>query len=277
MNGNNNQLNAALSGAMAGDWKLEVDHLTSLVTGQGFGITGLGGFPKWTQEEQQTYKDSWKVLTVFFGMNDLLTSDDACSEDEGRRNAIVSNYRSTMVELLDYLLVDADGVFGKLYINLMTLFTTSEMGIENSKLGWCEVSGETFLKSESPCYRSGGDLQAKGDRVNNVTKQMNDVLRELAETYDQRRADFGINLVQTLANQQITHEDLRSSVDCFHPTAKAHRKLGVALWNAMLQESHPTPLDSLPTMPACAHPDTRLVTYKMAAQPLTSEESLVIV
>merc|ERR1739845_165079 len=122
------------------------------------------------------------------------------------------------------------------------------MGVENDKHGWCKVSGDTFLKSESPCYRSGGDLQAKGARVDNVTKQMNDVLAELADTYDRKRPDFGVNLVQTLANQQIDHEDLRSSLDCFHPTAKAHRRLGVALWNAMLEKSKPTPIDTMPTM-----------------------------
>jgi len=270
IHGNNDQLNVALSGACASDWRLEVDHLTDLVTGKGFGIEHLGGFPKWTHEQQQDYKNNWKVLTVFFGMNDLLTSDDACNEDENVRNAVVANYKNNMVALLDYLVADKDGVFGNIYINLMTLFTTSYMAVENYQAGWCKISGNTFLKSEAACYRSGGDLKLKGARVDNVTKHMNDVLKELAESYDGKRPDFGINLVQTLANQQITHEDLRSSLDCFHPTEKAHRKLGVALWNAMLQTSHPTPIDNLPTMPACVNADTRLVTYKMASPTITS-------
>mmetsp|Transcript_111536 Transcript_111536/g.197557 ORF Transcript_111536/g.197557 Transcript_111536/m.197557 type:complete len:406 (-) Transcript_111536:294-1511(-) len=259
--GANNQLNAALSGQLARDWKLETDHLTNLVSGKGFGKAGFGGFPKWNQDEQAHYRQSWKILTVFLGMNDVLTTPDACSGEEWKRSAIVDGYARHMNDLFDHLAADKDGVFKNVYINLVMLFRTSYMGLQNTQQGWCKLSGDTFLKSEFPCMRNGGDVEAKGALVDKVTSQMNDVLVEIARKYDQIRPDFAVNLVQTLANQQITHEDLRSSIDCFHPTAKAHRILGVGLWNAMLKPSYPQAIDDLQRMPDCIDNHTRLVTY----------------
>lgn len=258
------QLNAALSGGVSGDWKLEVQHLTDLVKGKGFGIAGLGGFPKWSLDQQEHYKNSWKVLTIFLGLNDVLTTLDACSDDASKRNAIVTKFRENMVALFDHLVADEDGVFSKLYVNVGTLFSTSYLGLRNSEQGWCEITGGSFLQSEFPCMRNGGDILAKGKLVDAVTAKMNDVLVDLAAEYDLKRPDFGINLVQTQANQQITHRDLRSGLDCFHPTAKAHRILGTALWNAMLEPSLPQPLDTLDNIPACVDATTRLVTYSQA-------------
>lgn len=263
--GDNNQLNVALSGQLARDWKLETDHLTDLVSGKGFGIEHLGGFPKWTQDQQAHYRQSWKILTVFLGMNDVLTTADACSEEGWKRNAIVDDYARHMNDLFDYLAVDKDGVFKNVYINLVMLFRTSYMGLQNTKQGWCRVSGDSFLQSEFPCMRNGGDIDAQGALVDNVTSQMNQVLVGIASKYDNIRPDFGVNLVQTMADQQITHEDLRSPLDCFHPTAKAHRILGVGLWNAMLKPSYPQDIDGIPRMPDCIDNHTRLVTYKRAS------------
>jgi hypothetical protein len=262
--GYNDQLNVALSGALSRDWKLEVDHLTALVSGKGFGTKGLGGFPKWSQEQQELYKNHWKVLTISLGMNDYLTTTYACSDNETKRGFVVTDFRAHMTAMLDHLVADPEGVFGKIYVNVVTLFAASNLGRQNLKTGWCNITGPTVLENEFPCMRNGGDILAKGQLVDNVTSQMNKVLVELAATYDLKRPDFGVNLVQTPANQQITHEDLRSPLDCFHPTAKSHRILGTGLWNAMLTPSHPTPMDDLPNMPECAHADTKLVTYSRA-------------
>merc|ERR1712066_985495 len=121
-------------------------------------------------------------------------------------------------------------------------------------------SGEKFFASEFPCARTGGDLKTKVALVDGVTAKMNDVLKELAVIYDQKRPDFGVNLFLSLANQQVEHEDLRSSLDCFHPTAKAHRILGTQLWNSMLNQSWSHPFDDWSTTASCVSPDTRLVT-----------------
>merc|ERR1712217_940274 len=116
-----------------------------------------------------------------------------------------------------------------------------------------------------PCARSGGDLKTKVDLVNDVTTKMNDVLKDLALKYDQKRPDFGVNLFLSPANQQIEHEDLRSSLDCFHPTAKSHRILGTQLWNSMLNQSWSHPFDDWLNTASCVSPDTRLVTVTSAA------------
>lgn len=254
------QLNVALSGAESGDWILEVQHLTDLVTGKGFGTAALGGFPKWSVEQQEVYNSSWKVLTIFLGMNDVLTSHSACSENESAREAIVTSFRGRMTELLEHLLENRDGVFSKLYVNLGSLFAVSNLGLKNAEEGLCKATGGV-LKSEFPCMRNGGDLEAKGKLVDEVIGKANKVLVELAGTYDMRRPDFGINLVRTSENQQISHRDYRVELDCFHPSAKAHRVFGTGLWNAMLKPSIPTPLDDLENVPSCADANTRLVTY----------------
>lgn len=278
--GANDQLNAALSGAVTRDWKIEIEHLTNLVSGKGFGVQRLGGFHKWNKSQQEHYRSSWKVLTVFLGMNDVLTNSHACSENASQREAIVSAFRGHMTSLFDHLVADSAGVFGKLYVNLGMLFATSNIGLENAKRGWCKSAGRSFFKGEFPCSRSGGDIQRKGELVDNVTRQMNEVLVELAAKYDQKRPDFAVNLFETSANQQITHEDLRSNIDCFHPTAKAHRILGTALWNSMLIPSRPQAFDALESTPACADANTRLVTYRRSASasttPASSSQLLVV-
>merc|ERR1711907_493440 len=135
-------------------------------------------------------------------------------------------------------------------------------GLENSKNPYCKWFAGKILWSEFPCIRhESGDIEEKGRLVDSVIKQMNEVLVEIAAAYNMRRPDFGINLFQSPANQQIMHEDLRSPLDCFHPTAKAHRVIGTNLWNSMLKPSQPTAFDDLPTTPACADEDTKLVTY----------------
>merc|ERR1719396_174440 len=106
--------------------------------------------------------------------------------------------------------------------------------------------------------RSGGDLHRKGELVDSVAKKMNSVLETIARKYDRRRPDFGVNLFQSPANQQVMHEDLRSSLDCFHPTAKTHRILGTQLWNSMLKPSVPKPMDDWENIPACASATSKL-------------------
>eukprot|EP00927_Polykrikos_kofoidii_P009918 TRINITY_DN14172_c0_g1_i3.p1 TRINITY_DN14172_c0_g1~~TRINITY_DN14172_c0_g1_i3.p1 ORF type:complete len:437 (+),score=57.35 TRINITY_DN14172_c0_g1_i3:105-1415(+) len=270
------QLNAALSGASSSDWKLEVQHVTDLVTGKGFGINHLGGFPKWTQAQKDDFRNSWKVLTIFLGMNDVLTTRSSCSENTTERSAIANRFNSTMTALFDHLVTDPDGIFKKLYINLGTLFSISHMSIENSKLTYCHQLADRILNAEFPCMRQGGDIVAEGERVDDVTRQMNKVLMELAAKYDMKRPDFGVNLFRIPENQQVTHEDLRSPLDCFHPTAKAHRLLGVALWNSMLNRSRPSGFDEAPKSPECATADTVFVTYsrpaKLADMAATAEE-----
>jgi hypothetical protein len=138
------QLNVALSGGLSADWELEVQHLTALVTGKGFGVQNFGGFPSWSAEKQLDYKSSWKVLTIFMGMNDVLATSNACSDVEADRLAIVDRYNNTMRALFDHLVTDPDKVFQKLYVNLGMLFATSNLGIKNQKYPWCLVSGNSF-------------------------------------------------------------------------------------------------------------------------------------
>eukprot|EP00927_Polykrikos_kofoidii_P049176 TRINITY_DN43287_c0_g1_i1.p1 TRINITY_DN43287_c0_g1~~TRINITY_DN43287_c0_g1_i1.p1 ORF type:complete len:420 (+),score=48.33 TRINITY_DN43287_c0_g1_i1:52-1311(+) len=261
---NRNQLNAALSGARSSDWKVEIDHLTRLISGGGYGPVIFGGFPRWNLEQQAHYKNNWKVMTVFLGMNDVLTNLDVCSENPEKRQGIVKSFNETMTALFEHLVLDPDDVFKKLYVNLGMLFRTTLMGKEALKHGWCKLSSKSIFSREFACMHAPGNDTVNAHRVDEITSQMNMLLRKLAAKYDQRRPDFGINLVQAFENQQVSHRDLRSSLDCFHPTKKAQRVLGVALWNSMLAQTPPTPIDKLANTPTCALPQTRLSTYTSA-------------
>jgi len=264
--GGQDQLNVALVGLIAEHWKLPVDHLTALVSGKGYGNMFFGGFPMWSGQQQEDYRNSWKMLTIFLGPNDVLTNLNACSDDWSKRYAIVDSFRWSMWQLFDHLVKDEDGIFKKIYINLMMMFGVTNIGVHNSNTTYCKFLGKNMkvIRDEIPCMYNGGDLHAKGALIDEVIREMNDVLVEIASEFDQKRPDFGVNLVQMMANQQIVHQDLTSVDDCFHPTEKAHRILGTGLWNAMLRPSYPGSLYAQNYTPGCADPSTKLVTFRSA-------------
>ena len=138
------------------------------MTGHGFGIDGFGGFAKWSQREQDEYKSGWKVLTLMMGMNDALTSGAACSDDKSQRDSIAHNFEDHMTALFDYLVANEDGLFSNIYVNLMTLFGVSEMGLQNDKEAYCKITGSSILKHEFPCMRGGGDGGGGSDPTGGV-------------------------------------------------------------------------------------------------------------
>ena len=182
-------------------------------------------------KQDPTLQDSWKIVNILIGANDLCISCNKLMKD-----AIVSaekykvNLNQTMANLQAH--------FPKTIVAITEMFKVSPIVEVSKKEKSCGLI-HFVLPEECQCafsYFSGPQNRAIMDATVDL---YNKAVREIAEFWNSKNLDgFGISVLPSLMNADLASEnsDFISSVDCFHPSQLAHEYMAIHLWNNLLRE-----------------------------------------
>jgi len=192
---------------------------------------------------QIDYQKDWKVLTIWIGSNNLcVVCNDAPNND-------AANFEKELTVSLDYLYTNVP----RLFVNLIANMDVTSL--YQFKAGACLLHGYE-------CSCGGATDAKKRALVTTATKAYRETAFKLALKYNQRNStQFAVVVQPFLTNTNIPDRSYLSPADCFHPSAKGHEALSIAVWNNMLvpAASKKTYWD-VNDVPLCAGPDTLLYT-----------------
>mmetsp|Transcript_88449 Transcript_88449/g.166698 ORF Transcript_88449/g.166698 Transcript_88449/m.166698 type:complete len:406 (-) Transcript_88449:30-1247(-) len=255
-------LNAAVCGSDSSDWEKQLDHLVEV-------------YPKFVKNGAEA--SDWKLFTLFFGANDVCTHWEPCYTEEGTLEEAQERVADRFQQNIERALLKIIDVFhGNLYINLPALFDLGTVSLIQQSNWGCRLrlAIPWAFGYECKCimswrYPNGTiiDPFQTGPSLSATVRKLNHRLEKVAAKFDRYngRNDIGVNFGEYMKDVQIPDIDFVSyGFDCFHPSALAHDRLGVGLWNSMLEVSGPQFNLSAPwfNQPLKATQNTRLVTYK---------------
>lgn len=226
------QLNGALSGSMIRNiWFDQVDYLEDQLINMGIDA-----------------EDSWKVLTLFVGANDL------CLVCKAKKILDPLEYGETLRRII----VRIRDHFPQTFVNIVEVFNVSAIYRATEKKAYCkDVHRLIFM--ECDCAFKGSESasepyrQLMDEMVQEYNRQMKQVVKQLSLNSSDT---FAIALHTFTRDLNITSFPLEmiSDLDCFHPSAKSQGLAATALWNSMLTppQHRQTNIPSLDLQPLCA-------------------------
>jgi phospholipase B1 len=187
------------------------------------------------QQQRKKYADfdddvgSWKVITVW------MTANDVC----GKCDAPLANttYLNNWVSKTNELISNVSSTMKNVYINLVSTLDLSNIArLQRSNLK-CLAEHKTIIQ-ECGCIDKGNKTQL--EMLDENTHTMNGELHKLASQWytklqQEGRKDMAV-VSQSFQESIGSTLDLSflNTLDCFHPSAKAHQLLAIGLWNSML-------------------------------------------
>lgn len=215
--------NAALSGAVSGTLGLESKYLLGQVV----------------RHHLTNITADWKMLTVFIGVNELC--HDSCEDNKiDGAPGTPSNYEQRLMVTLNNL----RSRLPRLLVNILLLPDMSQV------YGFAYHHTRCFhalrlLRSICPCAMSNGEkgrwamrrMTAEyNSRIIRVAKRLNNqAIKEAAETG--RPRDFAIIVSPALRDTDLRNDmpaHFAAKLDCFHPSAAAHRSMAMMIWYTLL-------------------------------------------
>jgi hypothetical protein len=184
---------------------------------------------EYLQEQMIKYKnfdDEWKVVTLW------MTANDVCGKCDG---PLTETYLENWAAGAEALLTNISTSTKNVYVNLISTLDLSNIArLQRSNLK-CTVEHKIVLK-ECGCIDRGNATQLKQLDVNVHT--MNTRLHKMAadwQTKLQDRKDMAVVLQSFQESIGPTLDiSFLNTLDCFHPSAKAHESLAIGLWDSML-------------------------------------------
>lgn len=198
-------LNVAVSGAIATDLPGQAETLIKRL------------------KKYDDYEDSWKVLTLWIGGNDLCAY---CKNDKHTPDKYIGGIR----DALDMLHKEVP----KMFVNLVQILDVTRLDVINS--AYCKPLHYIL------CYCGTSDGEETKKEVSQVTLEYQRLVSELVNTgrYD-TRDDFTV-VIQPFFEQTALPKNPDGSADmsfiapdCFHFSEKGHRAAALALWNNMIE------------------------------------------
>jgi len=173
------------------------------------------------------YKDSWKVVTIFIGANDICNCNNQTDPD-----TLVSGWISEISSAIDILAGDLSNTF----INLVNVIMVGELRAYEDYYTSCAVTHEVYCSCVTTAYKNH-------DQTDAVIRKYQQAMYAVPERY-QDRSDFTVVLQPFSENIIIptvpTHDngtkpDLAFlAPDCFHFSKIGHTSAAATLWNGML-------------------------------------------
>lgn len=215
--------NAALSGAISATLGLETKYLLKQVTHHpAVNVTG-----------------DWKMLTLFIGTNELCkTSCEASALATGKAPDYAAEFEQRVVNTLLIL----KSRLPRLVVNILLLPDMSQVEQFANTHPRC-IHARQLLSTICPCALARGEagrwamrrMTAEYNRrLVLIARRINAQARKEAAA-EGRPWDFAILVSPTLQNLDIRNDipsHFAGKLDCFHPSATAHRSLAMGVWYA---------------------------------------------
>jgi phospholipase B1 len=213
--------NAALSGAVSGTLGLESKYLLGQVTKHhGLNIT-----------------HDWKLLNVFIGINEICHSSCTATRWEEGGPGSPSDFEQRLM----YTISKIRAKLPRLLVNIILLPDMSQVfGFANHHTSRC-LHAQPMLRAICPCAMAKGEAgrwamrQTTAEynaRLCKIARRLNTyAIRESKELQSPR--DFAVIISPILKDTDLRHDipaHFASRLDCFHPSATAHRSLAMAIW-----------------------------------------------
>ena len=176
------------------------------------------------------FSDSWKVLTVWMMANDVCGE---CSPSDPSKH-----YLEEWAKGYDELLTNVTKTMKNVYVNLVTTLDLSNIARIQRAHTLCSIEHKFVLK-ECGCIDRGNATELA--HLDFSVHTFNNRLHEIASNWTSklkvmgRDGDIAI-ITQPFMEGVGSTLDLSflNTLDCFHPSAKAHQDLAIGLWNSML-------------------------------------------
>jgi hypothetical protein len=216
-----------------GDYHPDTDHLN---VAESEGAVGRNSMvEQWELLQGQigkypTFKDAWKVVTIWMTANDVC---DKCQPGDPTTHALESWAAGH-----DAVLANITSTMKNVYINLVSTLDLSNVARLQRESAVCSIEHRVLLK-ECGCIDRGNKTELEA--LDRSVHAYNNRLHQLASDWGvkiaamNRTADVAV-VVQAFQEGVGPQLDLSflNTLDCFHPSAKAHEDLGIGLWNSML-------------------------------------------
>jgi len=203
------QLNAAQSGATVDNLDFQVSYLIQ----------------EMKSNSKIDFTNDWKLITILIGAN------DACPLCEGAHppsvDAAADKFAKTYSTIIDRLQKEIP----RLFVNVLPMFNVSGIYYLTRNSTYCKDLHKVPI--ECPCGYSP-DI-SKRTYMDSVLQAYDVRMHAIAQNWQKKHLnDFIVTLQPLFVNMTIPDFSYLSTLDCFHPSLKAHEKLAIAIWNSLI-------------------------------------------
>jgi len=204
------QLNAAQSGATVDNLNFQLNYL----------------IPEMKNNPKIDFNNDWKLLTILIGAN------DACSLCESPNRPSVKEAADKFGLVFDNVINKLQQQVPRLFVNVLPMFNVSGVYYLTRNVSYCKDL-HIVIPFECPCGFTS-NLE-KRTYMDSCLQGYNDRIYAIAQKWQNRHlSDFIVTLQPVTKNLIIPDISYLSTLDCFHPSQKAHEKLGIAIWNSLI-------------------------------------------
>ncbi|CAO3625346.1 unnamed protein product [Mucor fragilis] len=205
-------LNAAISGAMAVNLDVELNYLMQELNNP-FGPSANA-------------KNEWKMINIHIGSNEMCQS---C-------NSELANLTTPEVYAreVENAIQRIQKSIPKVFVNLIGMFRFSVIDrMAKANPQYC--ANKQLVKS-CACF-----LQNKTDHMDDLMEQFNKKLKAIAYKYmPQPGSTFGVAYTPFPIDFESFPINAFSNIDCFHPSVGAHQWMAKSIWNQMFTKIRPS-------------------------------------
>jgi len=157
--------------------------------------------------------------------------NDACPICESLKPPTVDEAADAFGKVLDAVVNKLQQQVPRLFVNLLPMFNVSGVYYLTRNVTYCKDLHTVPI--ECPCGFSN-DIK-KRTFMDSVLQAYNKRMYTIAKKWQQKHlSDFILTLQPFTANLTIPDISYLSTLDCFHPSLKAHEKIGTAIWNSLI-------------------------------------------
>lgn len=207
----NDFLNAAQSNADSSDIHAQILHIYDLI----------GKAPV-------NMATDWKLFNVLIGANDACGNCDDSSETPIEK--VISNFETNFRNAINFIYEK----FPRTLVNIIPQFNISIVYDIAGNVTYCKDFHKIAF-FECPC--AFDDKKEKRDYLDNVATLTRQIATQVAAEWQAKNLpEFNVVLQPFSVGVNATGFDLSflSTLDCFHPSLKAHQDFAVATWNSLL-------------------------------------------
>ncbi|KAK4515678.1 pre-rRNA processing protein [Mucor velutinosus] len=205
-------LNAAISGAMAVNLDLELDYLLQELNSP--------------FASNLNAKNEWKMINIHIGSNEMCQSCDSKLTNLTTPEVYAREIENAVQRIKRSI--------PKTFVNLIGMFRFSVIN-QMAKANPQYCANRDIIK---PCECF---LQNKMDHMDSLMEQFNTKLMAIANKYaPQPGSTFGVAYTPFPIDFQSFPINAFSNIDCFHPSVSAHQWMAKSIWNQLFTKSKPS-------------------------------------
>eukprot|EP01135_Chromosphaera_perkinsii_P012083 Nk52_evm21s2579 gene=Nk52_evmTU21s2579 len=177
-------------------------------------------------------QDEWKIANILVGANDLCL---ACF-DNGKHFLSGDGYR----HFLNETMAELHASFPKLLVAVTQIFNVSQIYTISQKSEEA-MRFHRFFPVECQCAFDSLNGASFRKKMDERAVEYNKAIRQVGDYWNSLNIpDFGVAVLPTFTNAKLGdfEIDFISTVDYFHPSAKAHGFLATSLWSNLLRLPH---------------------------------------